>query len=930
MHISPNDHRHYRHITLANNLRLLLVEDHQAPRSAAALTVCIGHFSDPDDREGLAHFLEHMLFLGTKEYPTIGEFQTFINRHGGSNNAWTGTENTTYFFDIQHEYFEEGLSRFGQFFTTPLFNEEAVTKERNAVDSEYRMKIQDDVRRIYQVQKETINPAHPFSKFSVGNTDTLADRKNHPVRDDLIHFYRTYYSANLMTAAIIAPFSLDTLEAYATAFFGQIPNVDLDPPCIDVPFTTTKEKQKFICIEPLKDIKKLTLTFSLPNSERYYKKKPLSYIAHLLGDEGKGSLMALLKQKGLINSLAAGGGLSGSNFRQFSISVSLTDAGLNKLEEIVTDIFMAIALIKHEGLAEWRYLEKRSVQELAFQYQEPARPIDYVSHLVLNLQHYEPEDVIYGDFKMEAFDQALIEDMLAALSPENLRLILVAKGQTYDKIAKWYDTPYSIQTVSPKQIKAWHETTPNKALCLPQKNPFITDDHPIHTPKTTKQRLPACIESSDGFTSWLMQDTIFRSPKGVLYIAIDSPNSVADIESIVKTRVSVEMLVEAINEVAYPAEIAGMSYNFYTNQGGATLKLSGLTNTLPILLNVILEKFATRDFDPERFDIIKTQLLRNWKNASQNTPIHRLHNLLSGILQPNNPPHDALIPALETLTVDDLPSFVMKVLSEIHIDMYFHGNWAMSQVNEISGLLKKALRIKEQNFYESTRPLVKIAHAGSLVYQHNFDCDDSAVIVYFQSENTEPESAALFNFAQQLMSATFFHELRTKQQLGYMVGANNMPMNRHPGIIFYVQSPLAGPAELLNAIDEFLNDFFLFLLALTEEEWQMSKDGFLSKLQEPDANLYKRAQRFWISIGNKDHQFSQREKVIEVVENMERADMVRFVVERLKPRTADRLVMYSCGNQHLDKIDKYCMREITGIKSFQTTYLTSDIDNTEV
>ncbi len=64
MYVSPNDNKHYRYITLPNALRVLLINDPQAHRSAAALSVNVGHFHDPVDRQGLAHFLEHMLFFG--------------------------------------------------------------------------------------------------------------------------------------------------------------------------------------------------------------------------------------------------------------------------------------------------------------------------------------------------------------------------------------------------------------------------------------------------------------------------------------------------------------------------------------------------------------------------------------------------------------------------------------------------------------------------------------------------------------------------------------------------------------------------------------------------------------------------------------------------------------------------------------------------
>ena len=151
LHTSPHDHRAYRYLTLANQLRVLLIEDHKTEKSAAALAVNAGHFDDPRSRQGMAHFLEHMLFLGTETFPRPGEYQEFINRHGGSNNAWTGTEFTNYYFDLHHEFFADGLHRFSQFFCCPTFDAQLVDKERNAIDSEYRLKLQDDVRRSYQV-----------------------------------------------------------------------------------------------------------------------------------------------------------------------------------------------------------------------------------------------------------------------------------------------------------------------------------------------------------------------------------------------------------------------------------------------------------------------------------------------------------------------------------------------------------------------------------------------------------------------------------------------------------------------------------------------------------------------------------------------------------------------------------------------------------
>ena len=144
---SPNDSNQYRFIELNNGLRAILVSDKEADKAAASMNVAVGSGDDPKDREGLAHFLEHMLFLGTEKYPKPGEYQQFIKSHGGSHNAFTAFQNTNYFFDIQAQFLEPALDRFAQQFAAPLFTPELVDRERNAVHSEFSARQKEDSRR---------------------------------------------------------------------------------------------------------------------------------------------------------------------------------------------------------------------------------------------------------------------------------------------------------------------------------------------------------------------------------------------------------------------------------------------------------------------------------------------------------------------------------------------------------------------------------------------------------------------------------------------------------------------------------------------------------------------------------------------------------------------------------------------------------------
>lgn len=203
---SPNDERDYRLLTLANELDVLLIHDPTTDKSAAALDCNVGHLSDPEVAPGLAHFCEHMLFLGTEKYPVENEYSKFLSAHGGHSNAFTGTDNTNYYFEVDAGSLEGALDRFAQFFIAPLFAPSCTDREMNAVDSENKKNLQQDSWRLYQLEKNLSSPTHPFCKFGTGNLETLRDwplQKELDIRQILLDFHAKYYSANVMKLVVV-------------------------------------------------------------------------------------------------------------------------------------------------------------------------------------------------------------------------------------------------------------------------------------------------------------------------------------------------------------------------------------------------------------------------------------------------------------------------------------------------------------------------------------------------------------------------------------------------------------------------------------------------------------------------------------------------------------------------------------------------------
>ena len=188
---SPQDLREYQVIELNTDLRVLVISDPTTDVSAAAMDVAVGSFSDTVF--GLAHFCEHMLFYASKKYPVEDEYSDFLSRNGGYDNAYTSTENTNYYFRVNADALSEALDRFAQFFIAPIFTQDGVNREMNAVNAEHLKNLQSDGWRVWQLLKQLSNPKHPFHNFNTGDLQTL---NRSDILSKLTSFYNAHYSSN--------------------------------------------------------------------------------------------------------------------------------------------------------------------------------------------------------------------------------------------------------------------------------------------------------------------------------------------------------------------------------------------------------------------------------------------------------------------------------------------------------------------------------------------------------------------------------------------------------------------------------------------------------------------------------------------------------------------------------------------------------------
>lgn len=838
------------------------------------MAVNAGHFDDPLDRQGLAHFLEHMLFLGTDLFPESGSFNNFVSQSGGNTNAWTGTEHTCYFFDINNTYIETALAQFSRFFIAPTLNPAETEKERNAIEAEFKLKIKDDGRRIYQVHKETVNPEHPFAKFSVGNLQTLADRKR-CISDELRDFFNRHYQAQRMTLVICANESLDKQAAWATEYFSPIKGdkSQLKPP-IKAPLYRSQDLGKLLHIEPHKHVQKLIISFAMPNIDDFYRHKTVSFIAHLLGYEGKGSLYSVLKEQGWINALSAGGGINGSNFKDFNISMALTDEGIQYYEDIIEMVFEYICLINNNTNKLPRlYQDKQKLLQIAFDNQEKSRLIDWVSSLSINMQHYDEINYLQGDYLMEGFKQTTHEMAMQWLTPHNMRLVLIHPDVEPTHTAAWYNTPYKIEQISPQWLEALAQiNTPQNEMLLPTVNPYLAKDvilHPVESPQT----YPKLLVKEPGFDFWFKQDATFRVAKGHFYLAMDSHLAVKDIKHMALTRLFSDLFMDSVGEQFYPAELAGLSYHLTSHQGGLTLHTAGLSSSQLELVDQLIDTLFNVKICAKRFAEYKKQLVRHWRNSNQNKPVSELFSILSAKIMPWNPQPNELADALKDTCFHQFNEFRQAFFNALHVESFLHGNWHESEAlifqTKVAAHLSKSTVIEDLK-----RPLHTITKVTR--YELNLTCNDNAMVIYYQAHNDHVDEKIKLMALNHLINQDYFNELRTTQQLGYLVGAGYAPFNTRAGIAFYIQSPHVDANILLQRHNQFISQYLANINTLTEQDWIQQKNGLWTHIAEKDKNLRLRSQRLWLAIGNGDHQFNMQQRLLNALNALGVEDIKQY------------------------------------------------------
>ncbi len=884
---SDLDQKTYRGFVMKNGLKVLLVSDPKADRSGASMDVHVGSGSDPAGWNGLAHFLEHMLFLGTQAYPEAGEYQAFIKDHGGETNAYTAYDHTNYHFSVNHESLEPALDRFSRFFIAPTFDAQYVERERAIVHSEYQALRKDEGRRIWETQKTILNPGHPASRFSVGSEQTLRDREGVTVRERLIDFYNQWYSADIMALAVVGREPLDILENWVTTRFSPVPSHGVTSPVYIQSYLNRDLAPAQLEIVPEKDIDRVSFQWAIPSVLDAYSDKPLSYLANLLGHEGEGSLLAALKQRGWAESLSAGPGFMDQHQGTLLVSIGLTASGGDHVAEIGEMLFRTIALIRNQGLEEWRFREQQQLGEIAFRFAEPSNGGLLARMLSARMHDYPFEDILRSPYIMEQFQPDQIRVLLDHLKPEKVYLQLVSQRLRVRQISDWYGVRYGISPVKPDWIARWQaaENMVFADLRLPDANPFIPQRLELVDLKTQHEQ-PVPLMGVRPLSAWYRGDQEFRVPKASFFISLRSSFANNTVRNSVLTEVLVRMLNDQLNAVSYPAKLADVAYNLYRHSRGMSIRITGFQDRQPELLQTVLNILRKPTFETARLELIKEDLSQGWKNRMHDRPSDQtIHEIYRLVIHPYWTEAERL-EEITGITIEDVRRHAQTILSTAYGVTLAHGDLTAAQAGALNRQVIDALPYLHSEDQASRLRIRRLGYESPYLRTIDVNHGDTALSYYYQGDEKSYRSRAASRLLGQIIESPFYYQLRTRNRVGYLVFATSMNLLEVPGLLLSVQSSTHHASEIDALVLEFLLGFDKHIAAMDSEEFRRVRDALVARILTRDTNLVGRSDRYWREIDLGEFDFNSREMMADAVRALSQEEMVGYVRSLLwlKPR----------------------------------------------
>ncbi|WP_026179964.1 insulinase family protein [Hahella ganghwensis] len=900
----------YHQLSLENGLKVLLISDPEETQAGVSMDVAVGTKDDPSDMPGMAHFLEHMLFLGSEKYSDADVYSRYIEQHGGYANATTDYANTNYYFQINTEYLEGALAIFADQFVSPTLDPYYIERESNAVNAEYEYRKNRLYWRMRDVANEVYGARHPRARFGMGNSSTLNRVSAGNLTKRVRAWWENQYSADKMALVIRSSQPMSELIDIANKYFSEIKKSDDSY----IRFPTPLEYQNLPGVAKL-DLGKakrymvlhFPLTGDLSDIHQYAAEE---FVSFLLEQQVEGTFANRLLVDELGDGVSVEFNLDDPNSPRIEMYIDIYYDGSQQYWEVIRRLMAYVDLLQSSTLEEWRFDEFLQIKAMQWCYSTNWD----ASEMAYNFQRYGFKYSISKGYAAESYDPETVKKLLSFIRVDNMLVLVSNPDFMTSQYSRWFGTAFDYEPIEennlvhymPKVERKVRETTRNPhskkmvekvedySLTLPKKNPFI----PKHLTKSSlvDQKSPKALDIHPNVDAWYGNDRSFNSPTSMFYVLLRSPVADSNSQNAALVYLMKSFLEENLQESISAATDVDTYLDITREANGIGLYFVGYRDSIELLLDEVLKQLRNLKVDEDTFAGYRYGWMGYLKRRDEQPPLSIANLLQTKLLYAPDFSDDDIAAGMRGSSWARLVNLMEDWKSAMWVTSLVYGNVSETQAIDWNKKIANSL-IKKEGKVEVVEAVMKLPYGiNRLLDETAFS--DSAVLVYLQGESTGPEERAKFLLLERLLASRFYSDLRTEEQLGYVVDSRYESFVGYPGITFSVLSPVAAANVLEDSILEFVEKFASNLKALPPEEFQSYVSATVTELKSEADDQEEQADRVWDAMNNAGYNFTVREEIVNSLENLDKDAFFDWYIQRALPGKSRLLSILIEGDSH--------------------------------
>lgn len=349
---------------------------------------------------------------------------------------------------------------------------------------------------------------------------------------------------------------------------------------------------------------------------------------------------------------------------------------------------------------------------------------------------------------------------------------------------------------------------------------------------------------------------------------------------------------DRLSNLSSQFNLAGVSYTVDGTAQGVELSMSMFSDKQAQVLQQLLDYITDYRIDPIRFAAYADQLKRDLLNFKQLPPYAQAGQILGSIIQDPAWLPDQLLAEIDKINQKQVEEYSVEFLKNIQVKSFVHGNvsayTAQAMLQQVAKQLNVNVTSPEHDFLPK---LLQIADGSKKYYQFNPEHPDGTIVSYFQAPVQSDKTIATNALLIDIMGTKVFDQLRTKEQLGYVVQLGVLRKRDQAGIVFYIESATKKPAYLYSRLTQYLVKYKDILPTTSNEELATYKDSLISNLLRKPTSLSEESARYWSKIVDGSLRFDFNEAIAQQATSVALQDLVDYYLSIWFNKKTSRQIM---------------------------------------